>query len=76
MPKGLPPPLRLCTGCSGQQWKEEEPSEGTGDKPGPGRIISQQQGLALSPRSSKKQIMRLPGRRSRVRIPGGLSFPS
>lgn len=46
------------------------------DKLGPGRIISQLQGLALSPLSSKKQLMRLQGRRSRVRIPGGLSFPS
>lgn len=67
--KGLAPPQRLCTGCSGLQ-----EMGGGGTLKGHGEVCWDPQEslvklkvLALSPRWPKKKLMRLQGRSSRVR---------
>lgn len=59
-----------------REGRRRSPQRAWGGILGPGRIISQVQGLVLSPVWPKKQLMRLQGQRSRVRIPGGLRFSS
>lgn len=74
-PKALPRDSALgALDCEGRE--EGEPSKGMGRYAGTWGVISQAQGLALSPVWPKKQLMRLQGQRFRVRIPRGLRFPS